>query len=459
MSELLSRLSRLNELDRVRLYREVADRRGESSSRPVRELVLVYEKNTAVNLEELRQLAASRLPAHERPTRFVATDSLPKTSHGKIDRRGIPGLLRPKRTVLDTAHVGDDRNLSAAIETFRSVLGDVPVGPDTNFFEMGGHSLLAVEFILKFEEATGSRIGISQFLNHPTPRGVASLLNQERRHSLEYIYPVSERQTGLPVFVFSASRLAYALKAQRADWSIYGIQMRWHDDDDKEIHYADLKALASRIAVEIKQVCSGNDFILSGSSFPAVVAFEVARQLSASGRTPRLTILIEPTLISGVRTWIEKDLQTYNGLRESEYPILTWLVVNNPLRRQFWRRAYRFAEMSWARLLSRKTAGQATADKQFVNRQAVTKKAVDKARLTALWRKYRPSKYSGPIVLMAGEHSWMYQREWRKLYENERAVHSMEVDHMALLEEPFISADLVPVFCAEVDSAMGFESE
>ena len=74
MSELLSRLSRLNELDRVRLYREVVDRRGESSSRSVRELVLVYEKNTAVNLEELRQLAASRLPAHERPTRFVATE-------------------------------------------------------------------------------------------------------------------------------------------------------------------------------------------------------------------------------------------------------------------------------------------------------------------------------------------------------------------------------------------------
>lgn len=459
MSELGFKLDQLNEIDRVRLYRELVERRGASSSRPVRELALVYKKDAAVNLEKLRKLVASRLPAHEQPTRFVAVDSLPRTSHGKIDRPGLPGLLRFKQTVPDAPHAGDDPNLSAAVAAFRSVLGTVPVGPDANFFELGGHSLLAVEFILKIAEATGRRISITQFFNYPTPRGVAAFLNYERRQSLDYVYPVSERQTGLPIFVFSASRLAYALKSHRADWTIYGIQMRWHDDDDKEIHYRDLEALASCIAAEINQVCSGDDFILAGSSFPAVVAFEVARQLGSSGRKPRLTILIDPTYFSGARTWIEKDLQAFGLLRESDNHTLTWLVLNNPLRRRFWRRAYRFAEISWARLLSRRTVGQTAANMQLANREAVTKKAIDKTRLTALWRKFRPAKYSGPTVLLTGEHGWRYKREWRKLFDDERAVHSMDIHHLEILTEPFMSANVVPVFCDEVDSAMECETE
>lgn len=453
MSELASKLSRLNERDRVSLYRELSDRRRESLSRPVRELVLVYQNDAAVSLDELQNIIASRLPAHERPTRFVATDSLPRTSHGKIDRRGLPGLLRTEQDVFDTPPVGDDQNLSAAIEAFRSVLDSMSVGPDTNFFELGGHSLLAVEFILKFKEATGSRIGITQFLNHPTPRGVASQLNQTRPISLDYIYPVSEHQDGLPVFVFSASRLAYALKSYRSDWTIYGVQMRWHDDDDKNIHYRDLEMLASRIVAEINQVCDGDDFILEGSSFPGVVAFEVAKQLSAMGRTPRLTMLIEPTLFSSVTTWVQKDLHTFGHLREGDNHILTWLVLNNPLGRQFWRRAFRFAEIGRAKLLSKNKAGQTAVDTQLIDREAAAKFALDKSRLIPLWRKYKPSPYSGPIALIVGEHGWRYQRDWRKLFDDERGVRSMDVSHVEIVREPFISAKLVPVLCAEIDSA------
>ena len=459
MSELSSKLSRLTDLDRVRLYRDLLDRRGETSPRSVRELVLVYQNDAAVSLNELREVVASRLPTHERPTRFVATDKLPRTRHGKIDRRGIPGLVRTEYNELAAPDAGDDINLTAAVEAFRHVLGTVAVGPDTNFFELGGHSLLVVEFILKFGEATGTRINITQFLNHPTPRGVALLVSQESQHSLQYIYPVSDRQIGLPIFVFSANRLAYSLKSYRTDWAIYGIQMPWHNDDDKETHYRDLEAFASCIAAEIKQVCSGDDVILAGSSLPGVVAFEVARQLSASGKSPRLTFLIEPTFFYGVRTLIEVDLAEHGKLREGDNHILAWLVLNNPLGSTFWRRVYRYAESFRAKVLSGRTASQTLTHKQVKKKEVVTNDATKLSHLESLWRKYRPHKYSGPIVLVTGEQGWRYRREWRKLFSDERAVHNLDARHMELLREPFISTKVMPVLSAEIESAMDRETD
>jgi acyl carrier protein len=178
MSELSDKLERLSDTDRVRLYRELLDRSGETPPPSVKELVLVYEEGSAATPEVLRD-AAKRLPEHERPARFIAIGSLPRSEHGKLDRRGLPGLVRreqPASQPFDETQFGADSVMSSAVATFGKVLGEANVGPDSNFFELGGHSLLAVDCILEFEESTGERISITEFLNHPTPRGIAALL-------------------------------------------------------------------------------------------------------------------------------------------------------------------------------------------------------------------------------------------------------------------------------------------
>ncbi len=451
MSELSNKLERLSDTDRVRLFRELMERSGESPPPSVRELVLVYEEGSGVDPEALRAVAAARLPEHERPTRFIATGVLPRTPHGKLDRRGLPGLVRPKQPANEP--VDDDQNgangvMSSAVATFTKVLGGVSVGPDSNFFELGGHSLLAVDCILELEENTGERISIAEFLNHPTPRGIAALLNEQSARKYDHIYPVSEHTSGLPVFVFSSARLAYALKPRREDWSIYGVQFRWRDEHDQDIHYDGIEHLAEGIAGEIRDLCGDQEFLLIGSSFSAMVAFEVARQLRDSGQEAALTVLIEPSLLHRRRTWFELDLNDAGELRQGQNPYLKWLWVNNPLRARFWRR---LARVSAKRRGTASGSGTSTG----ADTRAETS-FYEYVRAQKLRHSYRPSNYSGPAALIAcSDNSWLISRDWQTRLREDCAMHILDTDHHGILLDPFMSESVVPVVIDDADKSLG----
>lgn len=459
MSELSEKLARLDDAARARLYRELRERSGQAAA-PVKELVLVYEKASGIDPDALREAAASRLPEQERPTRFVAADSLPKTPHGKLDRRSLPGLIRIDRPApADPAgrDAADGDVMSAAIAAFQRVLGSDSIGPDSNFFERGGHSLLAVECVLELEKVCGDRISITRFLNHPTPRGIATLLKGTNgrpfdhlytpsEQAFDFIYPVSDNRTGLPVFVFSSSRLAYALKPRRSDWTIYGVQFRWRDENNEEIHYRSVEDIAGRIAAEIRELCGDGEFVLAGSSFSAMVAFEVARQLRASGTEPTTTILIEPSLRPGLRTWLELDLESFGQLRQDSNPYLRWLLVNNPLRAHFWRR------LAGVAAKRRGAATQASGSPGVISES----RAYEFARASSLRRTYQPSDYAGPSVLLAGADSaWLVCREWQARLGEQCSVHILDTDHDGMLRNPFMSEAVVPILVAEVDARRG----
>lgn len=456
MSELSEKLQRLDDASRARLYRELRDRSGQAAA-PVKELVLVYENTPGVDPEALQQTALSRLPEQERPSRLIAADSLPRTPHGKLDRRSLPGLIRVEtpatdHPAADEADGGDV--MSSAIATFQRVLGSDSVGPDSNFFELGGHSLLAVECVLELEKVSGERISITRFLNHPTPRGISTVLKQKTGRSFDtlytpgeqpfdFIYPVSENRSGLPVFVFSSSRLAYALKPRKSDWTIYGVQFRWRDENNQEIHYRSLEDMAQRIANEIRELCGDGEFVLAGSSFSAMTAFEVARQLRASGTEPKTTILIEPSLSPGLRTWLELDLESFGQLQRDGNPYLRWLLVNNPLRAQFWRR------LSGA---AAKRQGAMTQDTMPTGATGKSR-AYEFARASSLRRTYRPAKYAGASVLLAGADSaWLICREWQARLGTGCSLHILDTDHDGILRNPFMSEVVVPILVEEVES-------
>jgi thioesterase domain-containing protein/acyl carrier protein len=332
--------------------------------------------------------------------------------------------------------------MSSAVATFRKVLGDAGAGPDSNFFELGGHSLLAVDCMLEFEEKTGERISITEFLNHPTPRGIVTLLNTQSERKYDYIYPVSGNASGLPVFVFSSARLAYALKPQKEDWSIYGVQFRWRDENDRKIHYDSVQDMAKRIAAEIEHLCADDEFLLVGSSFSAMVAFEVAHQLRSDGIEPKLTILIDPSLMHRRSTWFELDLDRTGQLRQGENPYLRWMLLNNPFRAQFWRR---LSEQS----SKRQEGTPSDSGSPGVSKES---RAYELARAKSLRRYYKPSHYAGASILIAGsDSSWLVCRDWQARLGQGCIVHILDTDNDGILRDPFMSDVVVPIVISEAD--------
>ena len=109
---------------------------------------VVTQGNVAVDDRSLRDLIASSSPEAYVPGRFVTIDELPLTPNGKTDRTRLEAELAaaPADGGAAAAVVLDDDTERLVAETWTQELHR-PVGRDDNFFEIGGHSLLAVAVV------------------------------------------------------------------------------------------------------------------------------------------------------------------------------------------------------------------------------------------------------------------------------------------------------------------------
>ncbi|WP_198017230.1 non-ribosomal peptide synthetase [Methylocapsa acidiphila] len=124
--------------------------------------------------EALREALARRLPDYMTPTFFQRLESLPLTANGKIDRKALP---IPDAQDAKSASYAAPRTVAEAILVgiWADALGLPRVGIHDNFFEIGGHSLLAVQVIAKMRQE-GLRTDVRALFMNPTPAGLAAAL-------------------------------------------------------------------------------------------------------------------------------------------------------------------------------------------------------------------------------------------------------------------------------------------
>ena len=159
----------------------------------------------ATRPEELRGHLRARLPEYMVPSFFVALESFPRTSSGKVDRKALPS---PDRSRLDAesyvAPADPVEELLAGI--WAEVLGLERVGTRDHFFALGGHSLLATRVVSRIREAFGVEVPLRRLFEMPTVAELARVV-RESRAGVEAppILPVS-RDVFLPLS-FAQQRL------------------------------------------------------------------------------------------------------------------------------------------------------------------------------------------------------------------------------------------------------------
>jgi amino acid adenylation domain-containing protein len=126
--------------------------------------------------EQLRRLLKSNLPPFMVPSTFVALDALPVTPNGKLDRTSLPAPdgSRPDLARPYAAPQGPVEESLASI--WCEVLGVDRVGVDDDFFDLGGHSMLAVKMLARVRDALGLELQLGQVFESPTIRGLAGSL-------------------------------------------------------------------------------------------------------------------------------------------------------------------------------------------------------------------------------------------------------------------------------------------
>jgi amino acid adenylation domain-containing protein len=128
-----------------------------------RRLVAYVVAPGGVSAVELRERLARRLPAAMVPADWVFLDALPLTPNGKVDRRALPAPLRSEREFVAPRTPLEE--LVAGI--WRTVLKVDRVGADDNFWNLGGHSLIATKVLARVRDTFGIDLPLQSLFTTP----------------------------------------------------------------------------------------------------------------------------------------------------------------------------------------------------------------------------------------------------------------------------------------------------
>jgi len=122
--------------------------------------IVAYAVPAGTRLDEAALQARLRhvLPGYMVPQHLVSMAALPLLPNGKVDRKSLPPptLVSASATQRTAARHAEPR-VAYLIDIWTDILGTV-AGPDDNFFDLGGHSMLAAKMANRVSRETGHRI-------------------------------------------------------------------------------------------------------------------------------------------------------------------------------------------------------------------------------------------------------------------------------------------------------------
>ena len=248
-----------------------------------------FSPDAAERTKALRAHAAGTLPAYMLPSRFVALEALPLTGSGKVDKRALRQLPKPEepQRVRAEGEIPVDIVEGSLLKIFREVLRSRTFGPEDNFFDYGGYSLLAVRLFARISKEMGTDLPITTLFEAPTVRRLAVLLR--KGENLQTLVPIRTSGSDDPFFLVH-SYLLYGLAGSMvpAQNPVYGL---------REIKVTGqgggLSDQVTACVKAIERVHPHGTVHLGGWCAAAPLTIEIARRLKEQGRTVGMVTLFD----------------------------------------------------------------------------------------------------------------------------------------------------------------------
>jgi acyl carrier protein len=127
-----------------------------------------------MTVSELRRYAKECLASNCIPQQFIELDELPLNSDGEIKRLELQDPFAPKDTYVEP----ESKTQKALADIWQELLGIGRVGLSDNFFDIGGHSLLAIRLVIKIDKRFGVRLDQSLMIMNTLEQIAMEIDNQ-----------------------------------------------------------------------------------------------------------------------------------------------------------------------------------------------------------------------------------------------------------------------------------------
>ena len=403
---------------------------------------------------ELRDYLRSSLPDYMAPSVFVFLDALPLTPNRKVDRSALPAPDM-QRSEKDRGYVAprDDieRQLTSLWET---VLGVRPVGLKDNFFDLGGHSMLAVRLFVEMEKITGKNLPLGLLFEAPTVELMAGLLRRDEWtpswKSLVPIQPGGSRPIFFCVHGAGGNVLLYRDLAERLgpDQPFYGVQAQGLDGSPP---YKTVEEMAAHYVDEVLSFQPKGPYYLGGYCMGGMIAYEIARLLTLQGQDVALLALFDT--VGNVRR-LNIPQNMYYQLQRVYFHARNVLLLNTADQRRFLRdkaaEAKRRAELKLRSVLSHSASYKAhrTSKKQLVTLETINDRAAEN---------FTPKPYPGKLTVFKSKVQYAEVRDPQLEWEDGLAAGGIDLIELpvypaGMLMEPFVK-DLAERLSACIDGA------
>ncbi|NEO76804.1 non-ribosomal peptide synthetase [Moorena sp. SIO4G3] len=150
-------------------------------------------------IPKLREYLESRLPEYMVPSKLMVLSQLPLTPNGKVDRKALP-VPDVASSVLTEYVAPETETQKVLAEIWAEVLGIEKVGIHDNFFDLGGHSLMATQVVSRVRQAFSVELFVSKLFQNLTIAQLAEVLvEQELEQKESQIIPRVSREQEFPL--------------------------------------------------------------------------------------------------------------------------------------------------------------------------------------------------------------------------------------------------------------------
>jgi amino acid adenylation domain-containing protein len=283
---------------------------------------IVPTPGQVLDTARIRSALRRFLPEYMVPQHLVRLAQLPRLPNGKTDRAALPSLLAdgvaaapvaPTSAAGDATLRGPQSPLQALFhDLWAEELGYNDFGVDDSFFDLGGHSLIAVSMFHQAEQQTGVNLPLATLYHAPTIAALASAFaaagsrvsdSAVRPGNIPVVediwrplVPIHLAGSMTPLFLVHAvggnvMNYGALARALPADVPVYGLQAVGLDGLTAPL--TSIAAMAERYVGEIVGKQPKGPYRLGGGSMGGVVAFEIARKLRARGERVELLAMFD----------------------------------------------------------------------------------------------------------------------------------------------------------------------